>query len=291
MDSIKCEAFLTAAEHGSLTVAGALLGYTQPGITRMIRSLETECGFTLLTRTVKGVEATENGKTLMPYFRDIVRAQKSVEEASRDIQGIHRGVLTIGSYYSVSAMILPSVFQKFRSRYPDIQLKLYEGGNQDMARRLTEKSIDCCFAAKQSDKIKCEWFPVLEDELVIWLPPDHERAYDSVYPVQALNGEPFIITMPNQDTDTDINRLLDKYHIKPDIRLSTADAYTTWKMVEAGIGVSLNQRLIYQGWKGNVVALPFDPPQKIEMGISVPSMKEASPAVKKFIHFVFDVCK
>ena len=39
MDSVKCEALLTAAEQGSLTRAGEILGYTQSGITRMIRSL------------------------------------------------------------------------------------------------------------------------------------------------------------------------------------------------------------------------------------------------------------
>ena len=40
MDKIKCEAFLSAAEGGSMTYAANLLGYTQPGITRMIDSLE-----------------------------------------------------------------------------------------------------------------------------------------------------------------------------------------------------------------------------------------------------------
>ena len=36
MDVTKCEAFLAAIDHGSLTAAGVFLGYTQSGITRMI---------------------------------------------------------------------------------------------------------------------------------------------------------------------------------------------------------------------------------------------------------------
>jgi len=32
-----------------------------------------------------------------------------------------------------------------------------------------------------------------------------------------------------------------------------------------------------------VAELPFDPPQFVMLGVSVPSLKEASPAAKKFI--------
>ena len=39
MDVTKCEAFLAAIDHGSLTAAGVFLGYTQSGITRMINAL------------------------------------------------------------------------------------------------------------------------------------------------------------------------------------------------------------------------------------------------------------
>ena len=54
-------------------------------------------------------------------------------------------------------------------------------------------------------------------------------------------------------------------------------------MVEAGLGVSFNQRLISRKWNGTVAEVPFDPPQFVTLGISVPSLKEASPAAKKFI--------
>ena len=283
MDSVKCEAFLTAVDHGSLTAAGELLGYTQPGITRMIHSLEEELGFPLLVRSSKGVVPTANGRTMIPLFREIVRTQKNVEEAGSEIRGILRGVLTVGSYYSVSAMLLPAVLKRFGHDYPNVRVKLREGGNQEMSQWLTEKSVDCCFAAKPSENTACDWIPLQEDELVAWLPHDHPRAADTAFPVAALDGEPFIITMPDQDTD--IDRLLAKHGVKPDFRLSTADAFTTYCMVEAGLGVSFNQRLIFQKWKGSVVALPFDPPQYVTLGIAVPSLREASPATK-FIDYV-----
>lgn len=50
MDSIKCQALLLAIQYGSLTAAGKELGYTQSGMTRMIRSLEKEIGFPQIGR-------------------------------------------------------------------------------------------------------------------------------------------------------------------------------------------------------------------------------------------------
>ena len=56
-------------------------------------------------------------------------------------------------------------------------------------------------------------------------------------------------------------------------------------MVAAGLGVSFHQRLISKKWHGRVFEVPFDPPQYISLGIAVPSLKEASPAARRFIAF------
>ncbi len=284
MDSIKCEAFLAAVDHGSLTAAGEVLGYTQPGITRMIRSLETELGFTLFSRTQGGVTPTENGKSMIPIFRDIVRANKNAEEMSSAINGILKGSLTIGSYFSVSSRILPPILKAFAKSYPNVKVVLREGGNSEMAEWITDRSVDLCFSAKPNISAEYRWIPVCSDELMVWLPSDHEYAAKNEFPIEQLNNYPFIITMP--DEDTDIDRLFEKYTVTPDIRFSTADAFTTFCMVEAGLGISFNQKLIFEKWVGNVVALPFNPPQYVELGITLPSMNEASPAAKKFIEYV-----
>lgn len=281
MDAIKCEAFLVAAEQGSLTAAGRTLGYTQPGITRMIRSLEQEVGFTLLVRTARGVVPTENGRDMEPLFREVVRAERSAEEASSQIRGILRGVLSVGSYFSVSATVLPAVLRRFGHAYPKVRVRLREGSNQELGRWLGEKSVDCCFAPRPDPALGCDWIPLVEDEQVAWLPADHPLAGAEAFPVHAFDGAPFIITMPGQDTD--IDRLIRKYDLKPDIRFSTRDAYSTYRMVEASLGVSMNQRLICNRWEGSVALVPFDPPQPLELGIALPSMAEASPATKAFI--------
>ena len=97
---------------------------------------------------------------------------------------------------------------------------------------------------------KYDWLPVFRDELVAWLPRGHELAEADAFPLMRLQNEPFIHTSPNHDTDQD--RLLEQHDLHPQTCFTTRDGFTTYNMVEAGLGVSFNQRLISRKWSGTV---------------------------------------
>lgn len=280
MDKTKCEAFLSVVDTGSFTKAGLRLGYTQSGITREIKSLEKDLGFQLFVRSRKGVFLTPDGEAMVPLVRDIVNAFQKAEQEGADIRGTLKGTLTIGSYFSISAMWMPQILSRFRTQYPGVRILLQEGGNAEMGRLLKERSVDCCFGARPADK-DLDWIPLYEDELVVWLPKNHPMAGAPAYPVRLLESENFISTDP--DDDTDQNRLVERCHLHLHTTLTTRDGFATWNMVAAGLGVSLNQRLISRDWQGSVSQVPFDPVQKIELGISLPSLHEASPATLRLI--------
>lgn len=283
MDANKYDAFLLAVDHGSLTAAAEYLGYTQSGITRIIKGLEDELGFPLFVRNKKGVSLTENGKTMVPIFREISRALQNVQQISADIRGSVRGSISIGSYNSIAATWLPFILKGFQTLYPGISISLHEGSNLTMARSLGERSVDCCFCAKLPSGAY-DWIPLYEDELVAWVPADHPSVAAGVFNIEDLEKEPFIYTTPAQDNELD--RLLHRFNLSPNVRFTTRNAFTTYNMVAAGLGISLDQRLESKKWTGNVVELPFSPPQFEELGIAVPSLSEVSPATKKFIEYV-----
>lgn len=284
MDYLKCKAFLATAELGSMSAAAESLGYTQSGITRMIRSLEEELGFPLFIREKNGTMLTGNGKEMLPAIRDIVRAQERAQQTALEINHITRGVLTIGGYFSISSMILPKILSVFRSRYPGIIIRLQEGGNREMARWLNERSVDLCFCAMPEKDVVCEWIEFFRDELVAWVPKSDPDSALKSFPLKMLEKKPMIQTLPNQDTDLD--RLLKVNRLKADIRFTTRDTFTTYNMVAAGLGISFDQRLNSRQWSGAVAEIPFDPPQYISLGIAAPSLKELSPAARKFIECI-----
>lgn len=80
MSISKYRAFIKVAESGSLTKAAKQLGYSQPGISHMVDSLETEMGFPLGIDFVKMIFC--GFLKLMIYLPNnlpILRAYKSLE--------------------------------------------------------------------------------------------------------------------------------------------------------------------------------------------------------------------
>ena len=63
MDSSRLEHLLKVIECGSITKASEELGYTQSGISHMVKALEKEFGFPLFARGRSGVEPTANGSS------------------------------------------------------------------------------------------------------------------------------------------------------------------------------------------------------------------------------------
>lgn len=282
MDIIKCEALLRAVDAGSFSAAAEAWGYTPSGVTRMVNALEADLGFPLLARTHKGVALTADGERMLPVFRELVRWNEQAYQLSAEIRGLAVGNLTIGTYYSVAICWLPKIIKKFQEDYPGIRINTMEATNIELIALLEAHRLDCCFFSEYPS-INSDWIPLKEDRLVAWLPKDHPKAGLPAFPLQDINGASFII--PMQGHDTDVDRLLKQEGLSPDIRFTTADENTTFAMVEAGLGISLNNELTTKKLMGEVVVKPLDPPRSVLIGIAVPSLADASPAAKKFIAY------
>lgn len=88
MDQNKCVALLTAIDLGNLTRAAEQLGYTQSGLSYVIKTLETELGFPLLVRSRTGVRPTEDCQRILPLLRDLDRKSRQLEQEAADIRGL-----------------------------------------------------------------------------------------------------------------------------------------------------------------------------------------------------------
>lgn len=58
------------------------------------------------------------------------------------------------------------------------------------------------------------------------------------------------------------------------------DSLATYYMVEAGLGLSMNNAINGRAFSGSVRMLPLDPPQTVELGVAVG--RELSPAAEVF---------
>lgn len=281
MDTEKCKALLCILEKGSITSAAEKLGYTPSGISRMLVSLEQEAGFPLLVRSRRGIVPTADCQKLLPIFRELNHWGEHYSQMCAQIRGVEIGEIVIGTSYRTYYPWLTRLISAFVQSYSEIKIHIIEGSSSELSHAMENHKVDFCIISQREGDFV--WIPLKENPVVAWLPPNHPYADADCFPLSAFESEPYIDTYPDQDTDN--ARIFRTNHIKPNIRFSTTDNHATYSMVEAGLGISLNNGLNSDGWNGKVVIKPLDPPQKVMIGIAVPSLDSIPPAAKRFISF------
>ena len=56
-------------------------------------------------------------------------------------------------------------------------------------------------------------------------------------------------------------------------------------MIENGLGMTITNNLITEGFQADIVKIPVDPPQYIRFGIMIPNKEALSPAARKFVQY------
>lgn len=288
MESARCKAFMYAADTGSFTKAAERLNYTPSGVSQLVGALENETGLTLLRRTRKGVTLTPDGEILLPAVREFLEKENRIYELAAEVKGLLVGSVTIAAYSSISTHWLPEVIRDFEQDYPQIEIRLMEGIRQEVTRWLDEKKADIGFLSYQ-EPMPYEWTPLDYDEMLAVLPKDHLYASKESYPLINCETDSFI--MPALGRDDDVVSLFERNGIKLNIHFATLENFATMAMIEKGLGMSVMNNLIPEKWNCDIVKIPVDPPSRITLGLAVPSYKQASPAVKRFIKYAVERLK
>lgn len=282
METARCRAFLAAAETGSFSRAAEMLRYTPSGVNQLVTALEKEIGFSLFSRSTKGVALTANGQLLLPVIREILHQEDKLFELSAQMNGLLIGTVTIAAYSSIATHWLPSVIRDFQENYPHVEIKLMEGIWQEVSQWLEERTADIGFLSYQ-ENMPFEWIPLAEDPMLALLPRNHPLAGADCYPLKRCEQDSFI--MPALGCDDDVEALFARNHVDPNIRYTTIENFSAMSMVEQGLGVSVMNKLITEKRICDVAMIPIDPPASITLGVALHSRADASPSVKMFLKY------
>ena len=112
-------ALQSLAQTGSVSLTATELGLTQSAVSRSISNLETMVGLTLVQRTVRPLELTEEGQVVASHASDITLTIASLGERLYDHRRNRAGSVRIGSFgASASTRLLPPLIKSFSKQYP-----------------------------------------------------------------------------------------------------------------------------------------------------------------------------
>ena len=214
------EIFLKVCETGSFSKAAEALNYTQSGISQMMAGLEEELGVQLFARINRGVTLT-------------------------DINHKVEGKLRVGSFSSITTLWMPEVVHYFKENYPKVKIEILDGNYDEIREWIIRGQVDCGFLSSiVADDLK--FYPLRDDPLCAVFPEGHPLAAHSSVILPQLFQYPLIIETPG--CDNDIQHLMLKCPVKPNISYSFRDDTLIMAFVRSGLGVTISQELVMQAF-------------------------------------------
>ncbi len=134
--------FYYVAKYGNVTQAAKLLLNNQPNLTRTIKSLETELGCALFSRSNRGMKLTPEGERLFNHVRIAFEQIEAGEAELTESRNLQSGMICVAaSEVALRCLLLP-VLKKYRLRYPGIHIRISNHTTPQAVAALREGTAD-----------------------------------------------------------------------------------------------------------------------------------------------------
>lgn len=166
MDLQHLRNFLVVVEQGSISNAAALIGISQPALTRQIQALQKEFDAPLFDRARHGVVLTAIGETLAFEARRILAAVREAQDAVDAASGKRGGRISVGTSLSLSRVLLPELVLCAVTDIPGVRLSVSEGYTDELCERLLDGQLDLAIADYRTPMPKLTARPLFREAIV-----------------------------------------------------------------------------------------------------------------------------
>lgn len=140
--SDELQVFVSVIECGSISAAAEQVGQTPSAVSRTLSRLEAKLGTTLINRTTRRMELTEEGRFFLERAQQILAQMEDLEEHLALRQQSPAGRLRINAAVPFMLHVVVPHIGEFRAAYPDIQLELNTDDlNIDLLEQRTDIAI------------------------------------------------------------------------------------------------------------------------------------------------------
>jgi DNA-binding transcriptional LysR family regulator len=134
--------FIAVVDTGSITSAAQQLDQTVSAASRTLGRLEQKLKTTLIRRTTRRIELTDEGEAFLERAREIIAAVEGAEEAMATRQARPAGRLRVDAATPFMLHVVAPLVAGYRERFPDVELELHTSeGYIDLLERRTDVAL------------------------------------------------------------------------------------------------------------------------------------------------------
>lgn len=228
------QVFVAVVDSGSITAAADSLGQTVSAISRALTRLEEKLEVTLLRRTTRRLELTEEGQVFLTQACKIINAVEDAEEQMQVRRNQPAGLLRVNAASPFMLHVLVPMVRGFRAQYPDIELEL---NTNDQIIDLLEHRTDIAIRIGALTDSSLHARTLMTNRLRVLASPDYLRERGQPLSVDELSVHRLLgFTRPESLNAWPLRNVQgDRLVIAPSVRASSGE--TLRQLALAGEGI------------------------------------------------------
>lgn len=216
---------LTVLKEGSFTNAAKKLYVSQPSLSQIIKTAESNLGAPIFDRSTDPITLTPAGQLYVEAARQVTtistNLRKQVEELSKE----EFGTIRLGISVQRGMELLPELYPRFKKRFPHVGLELHEQGSATMEKSVLEGEVGIALLTTFPRHEELIYDLIQEEKLVLIVNRECELAKRIApgTPIDILEArdETFISSQSGHSVRTIQDSLFIARDMKPKIDLVT----------------------------------------------------------------------
>lgn len=255
------DAFRTVVSTGTVTEAAAMLGISQPAVSRLISDFETEVGFPLFQRSGRVLVPTEEARLLVEEVRQAVSGMEHIKESAAAIGKFGHARLSLVVTPGVSSQLAPDLIGEFAAAHPDAMARMEIAPSDDAVEWMVSQNYDFGITTTEPANPSFESMVIKDNDVYCVVPPFHPLAQKTIVHARDLAGENFISYMPSSRFRFEVDQFFEAKQIERRMQYETRTTDVICRLVARGLGVSVvGSSAEYLRTISDCVALPFAAP-------------------------------
>ncbi len=247
MDMYILQNFLVLAKTLNFTKAAEELHIVQPALSKQIQNLENRLGFILFHRTNRNVSLSTAGQYFKQEAERLVLDYQQVVQKGLSIEQGTAGTLHLAHSSTSMHRYLPHLLASFKIHSPDLSIILTEASNKIIVDLLKTREADVGFCPNVQipDGFKSH---TLYQENFVLISPDNVKI--NLSDIKTLKDQYFILPPRNVAMGyvDSVYKVFDALGFEPKIYFESANTNTVLRMVEAGLGLSIEPQSSLLGY-------------------------------------------